>query len=142
MSARRDDDSSEPATCDGFPARHWVFPGNTMDVTTESGRVGRLLIALLLCNAGVLRQPLLYLSLYFKQHRSDYYDHVRRTGDWEAWLAFFLEGVRVTAESAVATSRRLVTMFASDRTTIEQHAGRRTGSALRVSPSIVSARTA
>ena len=100
-----------------------------------NGRVGRLLITLLLCNASVLRQPLLYLSLYFKQHRSEYYDllnRVRHTGDWEEWLAFFLEGVRVTAEGAVATSRRLVDMFASDRTTIERRAGRRAGSALRV----------
>ena len=100
-----------------------------------NGRVGRLLITLLLCNTGVLRQPLLYLSLYFKQRRSEYYDllnRVRRDGDWEEWLAFFLEGVRVTAEGAVSTSRRLVEMFASDRTAIEQHAGRRVGSALRV----------
>ena len=100
-----------------------------------NGRVGRLLITLLLCDAGVLRQPLLYLSLYFKQHRGDYYDllnHVRRTGDWEGWLAFFLEGVRATAEGAVATSRRLVGMFASDRADLEQRAGRRAGSVLRV----------
>ena len=100
-----------------------------------NGRVGRLLITLVLCNAGVLQQPLLYLSLYFKQHRGDYYDllnHVRRTGDWEAWLAFFLEGVRATAEGAVATSRRLVEMFASDRTDMERSAGRRAGSVLRV----------
>ncbi len=100
-----------------------------------NGRVGRLLIALMLCDAGVLRQPLLYLSLYFKQHRGDYYDllnHVRRTGDWEAWIAFFLEGVRTTAEGAVATSHRLVEMFAADRTDMEQRAGRRAGSVLRV----------
>ena len=100
-----------------------------------NGRVGRLLITLLLCNAGVLRQPLLYLSLYFKQRRREYYDllnRVRRTGDWEEWLAFFLEGVRVTAKGAVATSRNLVEMFASDRATIERRAGRRAGSALRV----------
>ena len=92
-----------------------------------NGRVGRLLITFLLCNAGVLHQPLLYLSLYFKQHRSEYYDllnRVRRTGDWEEWLAFFLEGVLVTAEGAVATSRRLVDVFAADRTAIEQHVGR------------------
>ena len=66
-----------------------------------NGRVGRLLITLLLCDGGVLRHPLLYLSLYLKQHRGDYYEllnHVRRTGDWEGWLAFFLEGVRATAE--------------------------------------------
>ena len=99
-----------------------------------NGRVGRLLITLMLCGAGVLRQPLLYLSLYFKQHRSDYYEllnHVRRSGDWEAWLAFFLEGVRVTAEGAVATSRRLSEMFASDRAAIERR-GRRGGSDLRL----------
>ena len=99
-----------------------------------NGRVGRLLVTLLLCHAGVLRQPLLYLSLYFKQNRSTYYDllnHVRRTGDWEAWLAFFLEGVRVTAEGAVVTSRRLSEMFSSDRAAIEQ-GGRRVGSALRI----------
>ena len=100
-----------------------------------NGRVGRLLITLLLCNAGVLRQPLLYLSLYFKERRSEYYallSRVRRVGDWEEWLAFFLEGVLVTAEGAVATSRRLVDVFAADRTAIEQHVGRRAGSALRV----------
>ena len=100
-----------------------------------NGRVGRLLITLLLCNAGVLRQPLLYLSLYFKQRRSEYYEllnRVRHTGDWEEWLTFFLEGVRVTAEGAVATSRRLEGVFASDRAAIERHFGRRAGSAIRV----------
>ena len=100
-----------------------------------NGRVGRLLVALLLCNAGALRQPLLYLSLYLKQHRSRYYEllnRVRLTGDWEEWLAFFLEGVQVTAEGAVATSRRLAETFAADRAAIERGAGRRAGSALRV----------
>ena len=100
-----------------------------------NGRVGRLLITLLLCHAGLLRQPLLYLSLYFKQHRSDYYDllnHVRRTGDWEAWLAFFLEGVKRTAEGAVSTAQRLSRMFQDDRTRIQAAGGRRAGSALRV----------
>ena len=100
-----------------------------------NGRVGRLLVALLLCDAGALRQPLLYLSLYFKQHRSHYYDllnRVRDTSDWEEWLAFFLEGVQVTAEGAVATSRRLAETFAADRAAIEGAAGRRAGSALRV----------
>ena len=100
-----------------------------------NGRVGRLLIALQLRDAGVLRDPLLYLSLYFKQHRSTYYDlltQVRRTGDWEAWLDFFLQGVRETAEGAVAASRRLSDTFAADRTAIEQQGGRRAGSLLRV----------
>ncbi len=100
-----------------------------------NGRVGRLLITLLLCDADVLRQPLLYLSLYFKQHRNTYYDllnHVRCTGEWEAWLAFFLEGVRLTAEGAVLTARRLSRMFEDDRNRVEAAAGRRTGSVLRV----------
>jgi cell filamentation protein, protein adenylyltransferase len=99
-----------------------------------NGRLGRLLITFLLCQSGVLRDPLLYLSLYFKQHRSSYYellDRVRRDGDWEEWLAFFLEGVKQVAEGAVATADRLGDMFRDDRSRIEA-AGRRAGSALRV----------
>lgn len=99
-----------------------------------NGRVGRLLVTFLLCHSGVLREPLLYLSLHFKQHRATYYDlldRVRRTGDWEAWLAFFLDGVRETADGAVATARRLAAMFQEDRQRIEP-AGRRAGSGLRV----------
>lgn len=82
-----------------------------------NGRVGRLLITFLLCHARVLQEPLLYLSLYFKQHRATYYellDRVRRDGDWEAWIAFFLEGVRKTAESAVATAQQLAKIFSAD----------------------------
>jgi Fic family protein len=99
-----------------------------------NGRVGRLLITFLLCHTGILREPLLYLSLYLKQNRATYYtllDQVRREGDWEAWLAFFLEGVRESAESAVSTAQRLAAMFQDDRGQIEP-AGRRAGSALRV----------
>lgn len=99
-----------------------------------NGRVGRLMIALLLFDAGVLRDPLLYLSLYLRERRSEYYDwldRVRRNGDWEGWLAFFLEGVRVTAEGAVETARRLQTTFESDAASIAT-TGRRAGSALRV----------
>ncbi len=100
-----------------------------------NGRVGRLLVTLLLCHAGVLRQPLLYLSLYFKQNRATYYEllnQVRQTGDWESWLAFFLEGVRLTATSAVSTAQRLIQMVQGDRSRIEATEGRRTGSALRI----------
>ncbi len=103
-----------------------------------NGRVGRLLITFLLCHAGVLRDPLLYLSLYLKQRRRDYYallDLVRREGDWEAWLSFFLEGVRVTADGAVETAQRLSTLFRDDRAKIEAR-GRRAGSALRVHEAI------
>ncbi len=103
-----------------------------------NGRVGRLLITFLLCHTGVLRDPLLYLSLYLKQRRADYYallDLVRQQGDWEAWLAFFLEGVRATAEGAVETAQRLSRMFRRDRGIIETK-GRRAGSALRLHEAI------
>lgn len=82
-----------------------------------NGRLGRLLIALLLHESGALTQPLLYLSLYFKQHRAMYYellDRVRTEGDWEAWVDFFLEGVEQTAHGAVQTARRLVDLFQQD----------------------------
>jgi Fic family protein len=82
-----------------------------------NGRTGRLLIALILHHEGVLRQPLLYLSLYFKDHRAEYYrllDTVRRTGDWEAWLDFFFEGVETTATEAVDTAHRLLALFDAD----------------------------
>lgn len=103
-----------------------------------NGRMGRLLITFLLCHAGVLREPLLYLSLYFKQHRDEYYDllgQIRTDGDWEAWLAYFLEGVRETAEGAVTTARRLTDLFGADRDRILP-AGRRAGSLLRVHDSL------
>ena len=99
-----------------------------------NGRVGRLLVTLLLLHAGVLQEPLLYLSLYLKQHKSTYFellDQVRETGDWETWLEFFLEGVRITAEGTVNTSKRLLELFANHRRVIER-SGRRAGSALRV----------
>lgn len=92
-----------------FETLHPFLDGN--------GRVGRLLIALMLASEGVLHQPLLYLSLYFKRHRSEYYrllDEVRTEGDWEGWLDFFLEGVRSTAQSAVDTAHRLLGLFAED----------------------------
>jgi Fic family protein len=103
-----------------------------------NGRVGRLLVTLLLCQAGVLREPLLYLSLYLKQHRATYYellDRVRRDGDWEAWLAFFVDGVGQTAAGAVDTARELSEVFQTDRARIEP-IPRRAGSALRVHDAI------
>jgi len=99
-----------------------------------NGRVGRLLITFLLCQTGVLREPVLYLSLFFKQRRKDYYrllDDVRRTGDWEAWLGFFLEGVRTTAAGAVSTAQRLIALFQEDQNRVQKQ-GRVAGSALRV----------
>jgi Fic family protein len=99
-----------------------------------NGRIGRLLIPLLLHDAGLLQQPLLYLSLYFKQHRDEYYrllDRVRTTGDWEAWLDFFLEGVETTATSAVDTAQRLVALFKEDTARV-QTGGRAAPTMLRV----------
>lgn len=86
-----------------------------------NGRLGRLLIALVLCHEGVLREPSLYLSLYFKRRRGDYYDllnGVRTRGDWEAWLGFFLDGVAETAQQAVDTAQRLLALLAEDRARI------------------------
>ena len=74
------------------------------------------------------------MSLYFKQHREDYYallNDVRQNGDWEAWLLFFLDGVTQTAEGAVQTAQRLLSLFQKDQSRIQQ-AGRAAGSALRV----------
>jgi len=99
-----------------------------------NGRIGRLLIALMLHLSGVLSQPLLYLSLYFKQRRAEYYrliDLVRSDGDWEAWLDFFLDGVAQTATTAVQTAQRLVKLFKDDAFRI-QELGRITATALRI----------
>jgi Fic family protein len=82
-----------------------------------NGRTGRLLIAMLLHTEGVLRQPLLYLSVYFKKHRSEYYrrlDEVRKHGDWTTWLQFFLEGVIATSNNAVQTAQRISQLFQRD----------------------------
>ena len=99
-----------------------------------NGRLGRLLIALLLCEQKVQREPMLYLSLYFKTHRQYYYEllnNVRMTGDWEAWLDFFAEAVIVTATQAVDTARQLVDLANEDRDRISD-LGRAAASALRV----------
>ncbi len=99
-----------------------------------NGRVGRLLIALILFESNVLRQPLLYLSLFFKQHREEYYrllGLVRTSGDWESWLDFFLDGVAQTAGQAVETAHRLLALFRDDAARV-QDLGRAAASALRV----------
>jgi Fic family protein len=99
-----------------------------------NGRVGRLLVTLLLCAEGMLREPLLYLSLYLKRHRDEYYalhDRVRSTGEWEEWLGFFADGVRESASGAVATVRRLVKLAEADRDRIAS-LGRAAGSAMRI----------
>ena len=99
-----------------------------------NGRLGRLLISLLLCAKSVLREPLLYPSLYFKVHRAQYYDllqNVRTRGEWENWLSFFLEGIEVTARQAADVVTESLHLFERDRKRIET-LGRSAPSALRV----------
>jgi Fic family protein len=87
-----------------------------------NGRVGRLLITLLLCADGVLSEPLLYISLYLKQHRQVYYqllNEVRLTGDWEKWLEFFADAVLASATEAYDAAQRLLRLATGDRTKIE-----------------------
>ena len=99
-----------------------------------NGRLGRLLITLLLCEQKVLREPMLYLSLYFKTHRRRYYEllnSVRLTGDWEAWLDFFAEAVIITATQAVETAQQLLDLSNRDRDKING-LGRAAASTLQV----------
>jgi Fic family protein len=99
-----------------------------------NGRLGRLLITFLMCEHGVLREPLLYLSLFFKQNRTAYYGHlqaVRERGDWEAWLEFFLRGVTETGRQGIQTVQSLLRLFGNDRARIEQ-LGRPAATALRL----------
>jgi Fic family protein len=109
-----------------FETIHAFLDGN--------GRLGRLLITLILCSEKALGSPLLYLSLYFKAHRDEYYSllqDTRMTGDWEAWLRFFLTGTRDTSEQAVATARNILKIFDTDRRRIEA-LGKAANSALRI----------
>jgi Fic family protein len=109
-----------------FESIHPFLDGN--------GRLGRLLITFLLCMEGALKEPILYLSLYFKTHRQYYYEllqRVREKGDWEAWLEFFLEGVKETSEQAADTAKQILELFEGDRVKIEG-LGRPAASALRV----------
>jgi Fic family protein len=109
-----------------FESIHPFLDGN--------GRVGRLLITLLLCSKGVLTEPLLYPSLYLKTNRSQYYDLLRRVrtdGAWEEWLAFFLDGIAAAAQEAADTAERTFRLFANDRKKI-QELRRAAASALRV----------
>jgi Fic family protein len=90
-----------------------------------NGRVGRLLITLMLCEDGALSRPLLYLSLYLKAHRAEYYDRltaIRRQGHWEPWLAFFLRGVSVTARVATQTARDIVALRDAHRSAVARNA--------------------
>ena len=98
-----------------FEAIHPFLDGN--------GRIGRLLITLLFCHEGVLREPLLYSSLYFKQNRQRYYDELnaaRESGDFERWLDFFATAIRVSAEQATTTGLRISAVFREDRNRLRE----------------------
>jgi len=104
-----------------------------------NGRVGRLLITFLLTEAGVLHKPVLYLSHYFKQHRQSYYEHlqaVRDHGAWEAWLAFFLQGVISVAGEAAETARRILQLREQHRAAITEQLGRAAGNGHKVLESL------
>jgi Fic family protein len=102
-----------------FESIHPFLDGN--------GRVGRLLITFLLVHRDVLRRPMLYLSYFFKLHRTEYYDRLmatRRRGDWEGWMRFFLQGVVVTAKEAADTAERIFDLRERHRSlVIESGAG-------------------
>lgn len=100
-----------------------------------NGRVGRLLITFLLCERGVLRKPVLYLSHYFKRNRQEYYERlqaVRDAGHFEEWLAFFLRGVSEVSVEAAETARRILELREQHRRSITQHLGRAAGNGHRV----------
>jgi Fic family protein len=100
-----------------------------------NGRVGRLLITFLLTERGVLHKPVLYLSHYFKAHRQQYYEHlnaVRVAGAWEAWMAFFLQGVTDVATEAADTAKRVLALREEHRRVIADRLGRAAGSGHRV----------
>jgi Fic family protein len=115
-----------------FETIHPFFDGN--------GRIGRLLITLLLCHDRVLREPLLYASLYLKQHRQQYYaelNAVRESGDFERWLEFFATAIRVSAEEATTTGRRIFAVFKEDRIRLRQ-LGRQAPAALLIQEALQS----
>jgi Fic family protein len=91
-----------------------------------NGRVGRLLITFQLVQRGALHRPLLYLSLYFKRNRAEYYDRlmaVRRRGDWEAWVRFFLDGVAETATEAKRTAQEIIRLRETHRELVQERVG-------------------
>jgi Fic family protein len=106
-----------------FETIHLFLDGN--------GRLGRLLITFLLTERGVLQKPVLYISHYFKRHRQEYYEYlqnIRDTGDWESWLAFFLNGITEVSNEAIHTAREILKLRENNRLTITEKMGRAAGS--------------
>jgi Fic family protein len=109
---------SDDSTALRRPCLIWTQFETIYPFPDGNGRVGRLLITLMLCHDHVLRKPLLYPSLYFKQHRQQYYEElnaVRDRGDYERWIDFFTEAIRHSAEVAIETGRRVTQTFHEDR---------------------------
>ena len=110
-----------------FEAIHPFLDGN--------GRTGRLLITFFLCQQEILLKPVLYLSVFLKKHRTEYYERlqsIRDTGDWEGWLAFFLQGVAEVSNEAVESVRRIFILRENHRRIVTEHFGRSAGNALQV----------
>jgi Fic family protein len=104
-----------------------------------NGRVGRLLITFLLCEQGVLSKPVLYLSVFFKANRQEYYERlqaVRDQGDWEGWIAFFLRGVQEVAQQARQVAKNIISLRESHWKLIAEHFGAKGGKALRILESL------
>ncbi|RVU17793.1 Fic family protein [Methylobacterium oryzihabitans] len=100
-----------------------------------NGRVGRLLITFLLCQKEIMMKPVLYISHFFKEHRSEYYEKLQRIrdyGDWEAWTKFFLRGIATVSLEATETARRIVGLREEHRTLITLKLGRSAGSGLTI----------
>jgi Fic family protein len=100
-----------------------------------NGRIGRLLIALLLCGNGIIRKPLFYPSHYFKRYRAEYYDRLQATrdpGEWEGWLKFFLRGVSSAADEAANTARKTVLLREQHRGLLQAELGQRTAIGLKL----------
>jgi Fic family protein len=110
-----------------FESIHPFLDGN--------GRIGRLMITFLLCEQDVLRRPMLYLSHFFKQNQTEYYDRlqaVRDKGEWEAWLKFFLRGIGQVAAEATQIARRILAVRDEQRGMIQENFGRTTADALKL----------
>ena len=123
-----------------IPALIWIGLAHAQFETIHpfldgNGRIGRLLITLLLCQQKILRKPVLYLSLFFNRHREDYYARLQSVhdhGDWEAWLAFFLRGVAEISKEAENTAQAVLALREKHRQAITEHCGRAAGNGYRV----------
>jgi Fic family protein len=104
-----------------------------------NGRVGRLLITFLLCQSEVLIRPVLYISHFFKRHRSEYYERLQRVrdhGDWEGWIKFFLNGIATVSLEATETARAIVALRENHREVVQRTFGRAAGNGLTILESL------